>query len=85
MHLPFSPAQNRSDCTGYCTGTGAGKFYAIPWQGIFCTEGGAGSIPPSFFGLAKERARYTVEKENALCRKFGIRGMPLCLVTGVVG
>ena len=37
--------------------------------GAECTDGGADNVPPSFFGLAKERARYTVEKEKRVCRK----------------
>jgi len=32
--------------------------------GAECTDGGADNVPPSFFGLAKERARYTVQKEK---------------------
>ena len=78
MHLPLSPAQSRSDCTGYCTGTGAGKFYAIPWKGIFCTEGGAGSIPPLFlWSRQRKSAVYRGERKRCLPQTLALKGFGL--------
>ena len=35
---------------------------------------------PAFLCLAKEKPPRPVEKKSLLCRKFGIRWMPLCLL-----
>ena len=71
------PAAN-SGRESYCRDGGQMRRF-----GAECTDGGAGCGAPIFFGLRPKKTAAPREKKGALCRKFGIRRMPLCLVTGV--